>query len=212
MLAIYVLSLLNFLIRIPFFNLPLHHDEIPYFKGILAVLHNHFNPFIRFPGYKPPVFYEIGALFFNFSKFYRINARLLAAVFSSLSLFFTYLLGKKIFSSRTGFFASLLLFFFPLFMGQSFHYQSQIIIIFLSLATLFYYFDNKKTLYFIFATFLVLTHETAIFIPFLIFLFNIIKVKGFLLSRIKKSVFFIFPLSFFFIWLVLNKIYMGWFF
>lgn len=208
-----ILSLINFLIRIPFFNLPLHHDELVLFDGALKIYQNHLNPFIDFSGYHPPVFFEPVAILFRIFGPSRVWGRLIVDIFSSLSLIFTYLLGKKIFSARTGFLAALLLFFFPLFMGQSFLYQPPVLLTFLTLITLYCYFSDKKIFYLIFATLLVLTHETTIFVIILLSLFNYLRdTRKNKLELLRESCFFLSPLIFFFLWTLLNRLYLGWFF
>jgi len=206
------LFFLNFLLRIPFFNLPAHHDELPYFDSALKVFNNNLNPFIEFQGYKPPVFYELAAIFFKILSPARFWGRLISSLFSSFCLLFTYLLGKKLFSERTGFWAVLILCVFPLFLAQSFLYQPPALLTFLALATLYYYFLKKKFFYLVFATLLVLTHETTIFFVILLFFFNLWEERKNHGFQIKKSLSLLFPLIFFAIWTFLNKKYLGWFF
>jgi len=208
-----LLALVNFLARIAFFSLPIHHDEDAYFGGALAIYENNFNPFIEFWSYKPPFLFEITAVLFKLLGPSRVWGRLIIAFFSSLSLLFLYLLGEKIFNKKTGFWAAIILFFFPLFMAQSFLFHTAVPLTALTLAAFYFYFGDNRKWYFIFASLLVLTKEPMIFVTLLLSVFHFWRNyrRKKLTSLTKEIVVLIAPLSFFIAWMLLNKKFLGWF-
>ncbi len=215
-LVIIGIAIINFLIRIPFFDFPAHWDEIAYFWGTWKVFNNHFNPFVEFWSYKPPLLFELTAVFYKIFGVSRWVGRLIVALSSSLSIFLVYKLGKEIFTPKIGFWASLLLFFNPLFFTQSNLFHSAVLMTALFLAALYFYLKKRFWLYFLFGSLLVLTKEPAVLIIISIAGFDFfINFKGFKRNSfkklIKKSLLLLSPLSVFVIWLCLNKYFMGWY-
>jgi len=207
------LILVNFLLRIPFLNLPAHFDEINYFNALLAIYNNHFNPFVVFYSYKPPVDFIIPAIFFKLFGPARIWGRLATAAYSSLVLLFNYLLAKRVFNHRVAIFSTVLLFCFPMFMVQSFLFQGMVSLTALTLASVYFYFSRQKKLYFLTASLLVLDKETAIFILIFLaaydFLINIRKRR--FTDLIKQTIFLISPIGWLVIWMLINKFLFSWF-
>lgn len=211
---ILILILINFLIHVAFLNLPIHWDEDAYFSGVFEIYENNLNPFVEFWSYKPPFMFEITAVLFKLFGPSRVWGRLVTLIFSCLSLLFTYLLGENLFNKRVGFLSALLLFFFPLFMAQSFLFQAAVPLTALTLIVFYFYFLNKKFLYFIFASCLVLTKEPAIFIIVLLAFFDFwqsLSKKRSLTEVLKNNFFLLSPLVFFILWLFLNKKILGWY-
>jgi len=212
-IAILVIVILNFLIRIPFLNFPVHWDESVYFSGSLATLDNKLNPFIEFWSYKPPFIFELTALFYKFFGISRWMPRLIIALLSSLSVFLTYQLGKKIFNYKVGFWASILLFLNPLFFTQSNFFHAAIPLTALFLVTIYFYFHKKLGLYLLFASLLVLTKEPAILIIISLACFDfLVNFRKTTFGKlIRRELVILSPLLFFVAWVLLNKHFLGWY-
>lgn len=161
---------MNVVVRLAWINMPAYHDETFYFDGARAVLKNNLVPWVNFSGYKGPIAYEPVAVLMGFLGIYRWWARILIYLCSSVSLWLVYRLGKKLFSETVGLASMGLLFLMPLFMVHSFLYTDAVPLMMMLLLTLNYYFDGQKNKYFFCSILLVLTKETAIFIPFFLFL------------------------------------------
>ncbi len=212
-LAILVIVVLNFLIRIPFLNFPVHWDESVYFGGSLAILDNKLNPFIEFWSYKPPFVFELTALFYKLFGISRWMIRLIVALVSSLSIFLTYQLGRKIFNYKVGFWASVLLFLNPLFFTQSNFFHAAIFLTALFLLTIYFYFHKNLKLYLLFASLLVLTKEPAVLIIISLACFDfMVNFREIALKKlVKREMIILSPLLFFIAWVLLNKHFLGWY-
>lgn len=160
----------NVLWRLFWVNMPAYHDETFYFDGARAVLRNNLIPWVNFSGYKGPVTYEPVAFLMGFWGVHRWWARLLIYICSSASLWLIYRLGKKLFGELIGLASAILLFLLPLFMAHSLLYTDALPLTMMFLLTLNYYFEGKRSKYFFCSILLVLTKETAIFIPFFLFI------------------------------------------
>lgn len=208
------LSSLVLLFKLPILNTPLYLDEISFYDGVSMILENRFNPFVEWWGYHPPLVYELAALVEHFFGFSRISLRLLILVFSFLSLWFTFLLGKALFDEEIGLWSAILLFACPLFFAQSGMFHLAIPLTALSVMSLYFYFKNKRINYLIAGSLLVLTKETGIFIIAGIAIYELFKRvrkdRSFL--AIKRLAFLFFPFIPFMVWLGLNRYYLGWFF
>lgn len=206
---------LIFILKSPTLNVPFHLDEISFYGGVRLILNNNFNPFVEgWWGYHPPLIYELAAVSEYWWGFSRISLRFLILIFSYLSLWFTYLLGRKLYDKEVGFFSSLLLFTCPLFFAQSGLFHLSIPLTALSVMSLYFYFQDKKISYLIAGSLLVLTKETGIFVIAGIAIYELIKRarENKALLTIKKFIFLTFPLIPFMVWLGLNRYYLGWFF
>src|SRR3989338_5806082 len=63
------------------------------------------------PFWAPPMFHFIAALFYKFAN--GIGMKLVSPLFGSLTLFYTFLIAKKIYNERAAFFSVLFLTFLP---------------------------------------------------------------------------------------------------
>ncbi len=209
-----ILLALNFLVRIPFLNMPLYGDELNYYEGVWAIYENGLNPFVEYWSYKPPLLFEITAILFKIFGPSRVWGRLVITVFSCLSLYFTFLLGKELFNKKVGFWSAVILFFFPLFMAQSFLFQAAVPLTALTLACLYYYFSNRKWWYLLAGSLLVLTKEPAVIIIFFLTVYNFftkLKNKEGLRKLINETIYLKVPVIFFIGWMLINKATLGWF-
>ena len=206
------IAIFNFLIRIPFLNLPVHGDEIGYFDGALKVFKNGLNPFIEFWSYKPPFLFELTAFLYSIFGPSRWMGRLIIAIFSSLAIFLTYKVGEKIFSSRTGFLAAILLFLNPLYLTQSSLFQLAAPLTALFLAVLYSYFSEKHISYLVFASLFVLAKEAAVLaVLSLVFFDFITNFKQFKRKELlRREIVLASPFILFIIWMLLNKKFLGW--
>lgn len=199
--------------KIPFINLPLWWDEGNYFEGALRIYKNNLNPFIEWWSYKPPLVYEISAFSFRLFGVNRGTPRLIVIFFALLALYFTFLLGKRLYSSKVGFFASLLLFFSPLFFAQSGLFHADLPLAALVLIVLYCFLSKKRASYFIAASLMALTKEAAILVIMAILIYEALFNFRKILSRpfLLKSLFITSPLLFFLSWMLFNKRYLGWY-
>ncbi|MFZ2024817.1 MAG: glycosyltransferase family 39 protein [Microgenomates group bacterium] len=209
LLFVIALCILNFFLRIPFMHTLPYNDQAVYYDATLKMLNNNLNPFTLYISYRPPVFIFLSALLFKFFGPSLTVGSLIIYTFSSLSLLFTYLLGKQLFDKKTGLYATVLLCIFPLFMSQSFFFNDVSILTFLLLMTMYAYFTHNKLWYYISATLLVLTKEPFLFIPFFICLYEAYRLKlllHFSLSKsIRQAIPYCLPLIAILIWMGLNK-------
>lgn len=190
----------NFLIRLPWVNMPAYHDETFYFDGARTVMNNNLWPWVSFGGYKGPVVYEPVAFLMGFGGIYRFWARLLIYGCSSLGIWLTYKLGKRISKSEdVGLASAGLLFLMPLFMIHSNLYTDAIPLMVVFLLTLNCLLEDKINKYFFYSVMLVLTKETAIFIPALLYFLK------------KRWSVVVVPVVGFGLWLVMNKVTLGFF-
>ncbi|MBN1262729.1 MAG: glycosyltransferase family 39 protein [Candidatus Pacebacteria bacterium] len=203
---------LVFLFKKPFWNLPFWWDEENYLEGSLKVLTNGFRPFVEWWSYKPPFLYEITALFFRLFGFCRVIPRALIAFFSFLAVYFTFLLGAKLYGRLAGLAAALWLFFTPLFFAQSGLFQADLPLTALSLITIYYFFSSGKIAYFFSAALLVLTKEPGVLVILSIIAYELLLNPGKVSSKklFRRVLFLASPLLIFFIWMVLNRVLLGW--
>ncbi|MCX5706110.1 MAG: glycosyltransferase family 39 protein [Candidatus Omnitrophica bacterium] len=222
--AILLFLILLFVFKTPYLNLPVFSDEINYLHGVLAVYNNHLNPFVEFWSYKPPLFFVLVALLFKIFGCSLIIARAAVLFFSFLLLYFTLLLGERLYDKETAIFASMLLFFSPFLFAQSGLFYCDILVAALTLATIYFFITDNKIGYFMAGTFLVLTKEPAILVIISIAAYKLIlgllkTVKENHIQRILFKIrililgalFILSPLLFFLIWMLINKLVFGWF-
>ena len=215
---------LVFVFKVSVLDKPIWWSERAYVEGAIKVYQNNLNPFVEFHSYKPPLLFVLTALGYKIFGTSTVVPRFIIALFAVATLYFTFLLGKKIYSKEAGFFASLLLFFSATFFTQSESFVAALPVAALALATIYFYFTNKKWGYFISAGLLVLTKELAILILVAIVLYEILNsVYSFLKlpkkasfpnslkGLISKIAFLLSPTLFFFMWMIGNKILLGWF-
>lgn len=214
--TIVILCIINFIIRLPFMALLPFSDQNVYYDGVLKIFNNNLNPFTNFMGYKPPFMFELTAILFTLFRPSITIGSLLVYAASSTSLVYTYMLGSSLFGKKAGIYASLFLFFFPLFAAQSFQFTDAIFVTPLLLATFYYYYKRGFLGYLIAATLAVLTRETSLFVPLFLGLFELFHKPQEIIRlpanvRLSKSLILWLPLFPFTIWMYLNKFIFGWY-
>jgi hypothetical protein len=145
-------------------------------------------------------------------------------VFGFIAVWFTFLIGEKLYDRETGFWAGLLLFSSPIFFAQSGLLLESIPVTALTASTIYFFIKGRKIMYVIFAALLALVREVGVLVIIAIvgyeFLINLAKFvipsnKSPLFYKIKilglKTLFYILPLIFFLIWIICNKLFLGWF-
>jgi 4-amino-4-deoxy-L-arabinose transferase-like glycosyltransferase len=205
-LLFFLLIFINFVIRIPFANMPANFDELNYFSGAKIVYENNLNPFIEFWGYKPPLLFFLVAAAFRLGSLSRFWGRILIYVFSSLALLFNYLLAKQMFNKTVARYSTFFLLTFPLFITQSFLFTDSVPILALFLATLYFYFSEINLGYIVSASLLLLTKEPMIFVPVILLFFSFIQKENVISRKIIYT-----PVLVFAVWALLNKVLLGWF-
>lgn len=209
-----LLFILAISLKIPSLNTPYIRDELGnYYIPTNMVLTRGFNPFFGNIDLisHPPLFFEIFALVFYIFGSKVWIAHLFIAIFSFLAVYFTYLLGKKVYNPIIGLLAALFLFFSPLFFAQSAIMQPENFLAFLSVITVYFYLKNKTWLYIFFGSLLVLSKEPGILIIGSIVLYElVICYKKRHLTR--SSTLLLIPFFIFILWLILSKWSYGWFF
>lgn len=131
----------------------------------------------------PVMFYEILAstyLVFGYSVFI---SHFVVLIFAVLTLFFTYLVGKELYSSKTGFIAALLLLFTPIFFSQSSRLFPEMAVAAFSLMCFYFAFKEKYYAYLFSGIVLVLLKEQGVFAIISIIAYIFIKYK----NRISKK-------------------------
>jgi len=208
-----LLFLLVLLLKLPIINTPHHWDslgrDIP---AAIWILEHNFNPFVGDLNVgHPPFTFELLALsFLIFGKSLSVS-HLLVVLFSFLGIYFTYLLALHLFDEHVGIIASLLLFFSPMYFAQSGIPQIEIPFTALTVMTIYFFIKENRIGYLISGSLLVLTKEPAVILIIIIILFKIFKNYRTRDIIYKDASFYVFPLLVFFAWMLLNKIYLGWF-
>lgn len=199
--------------KLPFVNLPFWWDETNHLEGALKIYQNNFNPFIEWWSYKPPLIFELVALGYNFFGFDKAIPRLIIIFFAFLALYFTFLIGKKLYGKKVGFLASFLLFLSPLFFAQSGLFHTDLPLTALTLVVFYCFLSEKRIGYFVAASLMVLTKETSILVLFAILAYEfLINLKGIFSCRfISTFIFLASPLLFFLSWMLLNQLNLGWY-
>lgn len=192
------------------FNLPTHWDEGSYIEGAIAIQENNLNPFVEFWSYKPPLIFELTAIVYTLFGYSLAIPRIIIALFAAFALFYTYLVGKHIANSKVGLASAVTLFFSPLFFTQSGLFHAAIPLTCLTLSTVYYFLKNKKWKYVLSGSLLVLVKETALLVILSIGLFTIIKYRLSIKKLIEKH-WVALPTIPFILWLIGNKIFLGWF-
>jgi hypothetical protein len=173
---LFFLIVLSFFTKFYLAPLEYHWDEnvfVYYAKwfsinGPLSIPPNH-------DGHVPFYFWTL-ASFYKILGESPIVSHAVTFLFSSLSAYFTYLIGKEIFNEKIGILASILLFFSPVFFAIS--GQSLIDTAFVTFVMMTIYFSElkkNKLFYLMSATLMVLTKEPGIIIIGGIILYKILK-------------------------------------
>jgi 4-amino-4-deoxy-L-arabinose transferase-like glycosyltransferase len=212
--------------KLPSINLPVFWDEQTYMDNSLAIYNNGFNPFIsNVYSYRPPLILLLGAFAFKLFGIFIFSLRSLTLMFSCIAVCFTYLIGKELYDQETGFWAALLLFSSPIFFAQSGLFLEGIPVTALTASTVYFYIKDKKIMYILSAALFSLTREVGVLVimaiagfELLLSLIRIIqRAKGTTVSHEAKTsglkaLFYALPLIFFGGWVLMNKVFFGWFF
>ena len=217
-LCLVVLCAVNVVLHIIYLQLPAHYDEVNYFNGVLAVKGNNLNPFVSFWGYKPPLLIWSASVLFALFSPNLAWGRIIILFFSSLLLVFQFLLARRLFGNLVALSSAFLLFFTPLYFAQSFVFQDALPVTALSILQLYFFFVQKPSLYIIAGSAAVLTKETAVFLP--VFLFSHELIRAFhkrkkdnhsLTCWVLSRLYLLVPLVVFTLWMMGNKIWLGWY-
>ena len=193
--VILIIYFILFLLKINHLNLPYYWDDIyPYVSASIYSATHGLTPLLYgIDASHPPLFPMTLASFFLTFGIKSTVARIMMIIFAGLSVFLTYVIGRKFFNPTTGIISSLLLISTPLFLSQSSIPQITVLETTLFLVT-FYFFLSKRYVFFsISCSLLLLTKEIFIFVPFLS-LFMFIHTSRFDIKKIFLilSPFFIF--------------------
>ena len=197
---------------------PLFHDELEVYGRALYYMID--NGPTMIPGSMDTDLSRGHPLFFVFfmSLFTKlfggsyVVARILALLMSLGVIASTYCLGKEMFNKKTGFLAAVLLIFQPIFITQSTMILPEMMLALLGMLSLLFYLQQRYVYYFIFASLLILTKETGIV------LFAAIVINEWYNDRFRISIGLIVraikwsaPLSCFILFLIVQKIQLGWY-
>lgn len=222
LLVFLVFGLLIFSFKLAYVRLPFFWDEVVYSSGVLKVFDNGLNPFVYFDVYKPPLFFLSFALLYKIFGYSIVISHLGMLLISLAVMCFTFLLGKTIYTKEAGFFAALILFFYPSFYTQSVLFYCDMLVVLMTVATVYFYIKQRDVCYFIAATLAVLTKESVVLLIVTIAAYELIIncskiVKGYIcennyptgsdIARLFKRICFILsPIAFFLLWMLLNKL------
>lgn len=203
------LFLLVLITKIPSFNLPYYWDDFNYvIPAVNHIFISQITPFLWEYGLgHPPLFYIFGGIIFKIFGDSLIVSHLIMIIFSFLSIYFTYLIGKRLFSKRVGIIAALMLLFTPMFFSFSGLFNLEMPLTALIIMALYFAIINKNFLYVLFGSLAILTKETAIGAVVAIFFVKILKEK----NKLKTFYIYSIPILIFFIWMISNKIHYGYY-
>ena len=169
------LLLLLIILKYPVLNLPYFWDGLNYMIPTIDYIYNNKITIFLWEynlGHPPFLFLFIGILFKIIGNS-QIIANSVILLFSFLTLFFTYLIGKELFNKKIGIIASLLLLFTPIFFSYSALLILAMPLTAFTVITMYFATKNKLPLYFIFGLLLVFTELTGILVIVGIVLYNI---------------------------------------
>lgn len=202
-----ILIILLFLLKLNVLRLPYFWDDFNYvIPAVDYVFREQITPFLWEYGLgHPPFFYIFSGIIFRVFGDSLIVSHLIILIFSFLSLFFTYLIGKELFNRKIGVLSSLVLLFTPIFFSFSGLFNLEMpLTAFIIMAT-YFSIKNKHLLYALFGSLAVLTKETAIGAVLAIFIIKLIKEK----DKLEILKFYYIPLVAFLLWILSNKFYYG---
>jgi hypothetical protein len=182
---IFVLFLLTILLNIGNLNLPYYWDDFNYvIPAVDYVYGNYPTIFLWEYGLgHPPFFFIFSGLIFKFLGDSQIIGHSIILLFSFLTVLFTYLLGKELFSRKVGIIASLLLLFTPIFVSYSTLFYLEMPLTALTIMAIYFAVKNKPYPSVIFGSFAVLTKEIGILAALGIFIAKLIKEKNKMTER-----------------------------
>jgi len=160
------------------------------------------------PFWAPPMFHFIAALFYKFAN--GIGMKLVSPLFGSLTLFYTFLIAKKIYNERAAFFSVLFLTFLPIHLDYTIFGYVDGLLTFLIVLSVYLIVENRLFLSSLVFGLAVLTKYNAIFIlPVLLYILYK-NVKGCKKRFIKNSSILIAIASLISLpWLIRNYILLG---
>ena len=197
--------------KIPLLDTPLFWDEMGvYAKGIFY-MNDHSVSLL--PSALPPNVSRGHPLMFTFiyalfSELFAINIlglRCISLILFSTLIWYTYSLIKQNNNAFTSCAFSIIILSQGIISAHSITVLPEILLGFTSLIAILSITQRKYTTYLIFSSIAVLTKEPGIFLPSVCFLFYLLN------KEYKLSLFCLIPLSFFGLFLVLQKLSFGWF-
>jgi len=155
-------------IKLPFLNLPFYWDEA--WSYSVAIYKMYETGISMLPSALPPEVYRGHPLFYYFisATWLKIfgssvfSAHLFSLIISLLTLVIIYLFGRKFFSNTVGLLAVLFFAFQSLFLAQAAFLLPEMLMALLSMVCFYCYFSNKKILFSVFASLLLLTKESGL--------------------------------------------------
>ncbi len=211
--AMFCLCVLHIFLRLPLRTMIPFNDGNVYYATVFNIIQNNLNPFIFTISYKPPVISELMAIIFSVFHPSIVIGNIAMYIISSVTLWYIYLLGKRVFTPVVGFYAALLCSLFPLFTAQSVVFNDAVIVTTVVLATVYYFFSSNWIGYGIACSLLVLTKEPLLAVPVLLYIYSVIytfqKSHTSFLTILIKRIPLLFPLILFPIWMYINKQTLG---
>lgn len=166
-----IIALLFFLtvllFKLPIINTPFHWDDLgPTLAGAFFIYRHGFDA-IWMSGPRadighPPFFYDVLAAMWAIFGYSIWISHLVVILFSFLGVYFTYLLGTQLKDEKTGFIASLCLFFSPLYFAQSGTLNFDLPLAALTVMAFYFFLKGNTRFYFLCGTLAVLTKVSGL--------------------------------------------------
>ncbi len=174
-----------FISKIGILNLPYNWDEMGAYmtpahwlaQGSLIRAFPGFHPPYIFFGHPPALYLAVAFLFEVFGEKIWL-AHLLAVSFSFAGIYFSYLLGSRLAGRKTGIFASLILFFSPLYFAQSGMVHADLIVTAFGVMCVYFFFHERYIAYLLCGAGLVMTKESGAAIIFAIMIYSYLSDKN----------------------------------
>jgi len=207
---IFLLAIIIFILKYPILNLPYSWDVMNYvIPSAQHIYEGNFTIFLwSYSNGHPPFYFILLGFLFKLFGNSQIVSNLVTIFFSFLATYYTYLIGKHLFSRKIGVIATFLMFFYPTFFSHSGISHVAIPLTALAIISIYYFIKNNRILYLIFSSFLVLTEERAVVIPVSLLIYDFFKNKKF---NFKRSIILSLPIILFMIWMISNKLHYGYF-
>jgi len=156
-----------FAIKYPLLNLPFYWDEA--WSYSVAIYKMYETGVSMLPSALPPEVYRGHPLFYYFlsASWLKVfgssvfSAHIYSLLISLLTLVSMYMFGRKFFSVNVGLLAVLFFAFQALFLAQAAFLLPEMLMAFLTMACFYCYFSDKKILFSVFASLLLLTKESG---------------------------------------------------
>lgn len=168
------------LLKFHILNLPYHWDELGAYiqpthwlaQGSLFRVLPGFHPPYMFYGHPPGIYLSLASIYKIFGESIWISHMYVIAI-AFLGVYFVYLLGKQLCNRFVGIWASVLLFFSPIYFSQSGMVTGDIVMTSFALMTLYYLFKRKYIPYLLSGFCLVMIKESslAIIVAAIIYLY-----------------------------------------